>query len=173
MDANTEVTLGGRVFVATPSEDMTFDQFAWVQAAAIKAGLGEELVRLIKPVLQTALDTEKALEEGAAEALTEAIVMRAYQNRAHLDVLTGMLVEKGKKWNYEDATKNKDFIGGLRGQEDISKANVALAEQIMAFFLSGLDSIATSQKSGALGMVLERLVEGESGQDTDSVSSES
>ena len=54
MDAKKEVTLGGRVFVPTEEDDMTFDQFAWIQTAAEKAGLGQELMGAVEPIVRLA-----------------------------------------------------------------------------------------------------------------------
>jgi hypothetical protein len=151
------VALGGRTYIATPEDDMTFDQFAWIQSAADKAGLGHELVGMIAAVMDKAGTTEVPLTEKEAEEFTQTIVSRCYRDRAHLDVLAGILVEKGKSWNYEEALKTKEFLGKMKGRADIEMANVVLAQAILGFFWSGLVSMKNSPNSLLLRDVVERL----------------
>lgn len=156
-DTQKEVTLGGRVFVASNAEEMTFDQYAWVQMSADKAGLGTELVERLGPVLNRALDEEVALSENEAEELTNAIVMRCYEQRAHVELLSGILVQKGEEWTYESATENREFLGTMKGKADIEVANIILAQAIVGFFWSGLDSMLSSQKSSPLAQAVRRV----------------
>jgi len=159
MDAKKEVTLGGRVFVPTQEDDMTFDQFAWIQTASEKAGLGSELMSAVEPMLKRVLETEQVLSDDEVESLTTRIVSRCYQQRAHLDVLAGLLVEKGKTWSPSYAEDLKQFFGGLKGKEDIGKANAVLAEAILSFFWSGLASTKTFQNSSKTPDLVVRLQE--------------
>lgn len=159
MDTQKEVTLGGRVFVAAETDDMTFDQYAWIQQAADKAGLGHELVGRMTPVIQKALDTETPLEENEATDLTNAIISRCYQQRAHLDVLAGILVPKGEEWTYELAEETKAFLGKMKGRPDIELANILLAQAVIGFFWTGLESMLTSLKSSDLVTVAAKVRE--------------
>lgn len=141
--------LGGRVFKPTEADNVTFDQYAWIQSAADKAGLGEELKSLIEPLIEAAKNGEAdSVVNVSAEKMATAIVLRCYDNRAHLDVLAGTLVEVGKLWTHERAEKNREFFGSLKG-EDIEKVQLLLSQLVLAFFWSGLDSMMTSPKYSA------------------------
>jgi len=166
-DTQKTVTLGGRVFVAAETDDMTFDQFAWIQQAADKAGLGHELIERMSPVVQQALEKEQPLTEDQAKSLTEAIISRAYRERAHLDVLAGVLTPRGEEWSYEVAEETKAFLGKMKGRPDIETANVLLGQTVVAFFLNGLESMLTSLKSSDLVMVAAQIRDG-IGSDQDS-----
>lgn len=159
MDAKNEVVLGGRVFVPTGEDDMTFDQFSWIQTASEKAGLGRELMRMVEPMLHRVLEEEKEISDEEAEDLSMAIVTRCYEARAHLDVLSGLLVEKGSVWSFETAEKNKAFFGGLKGKDEIAKVNAILAEAILGFFWSGLASTKIFQNSSKTQDLVIRLKE--------------
>ena len=170
MDAKNQVTLGGRVFVPTNEDDMTFDQFAWIQSASEKAGLGRELMQAIEPMLQKVLETETQLSDDEVENLTTQIVSRCYEKRAHLDVLSGLLVERGQSWTVERAEKTREFIGALKGKDDIGKANAILAEAILSFFWNGLASTRIFQNSSKTPDLIARLqaaMESEPDQDAD------
>lgn len=174
MGTQREVTLGGRVFVAADAEDMTFDQYAWVQQAADKAGLGQELVDRFTPVMEKALETGEGLDEDEAEKLTNAIISRCLRERAHLDVLAGMLTPKGEDWSWEGAEETKAFLGKMKGKANIETAHALLAEAVVGFFWSGLDSMVSSLKSSDLAEAVEMVRrESESGQESDLVTSES
>lgn len=168
MEAQKSVTLGGRKFVVTSDDDMTFDQFAWIQTAADKAGLGNELLAMISPIIERAQKDGEAISDDYAEVVTREVVGRCYQDRAHLDVLAGVLVEEGQAWSHDKAKDTREFFGQLKGKADIEIANIILAQAILGFFWSGLASMMTSQNSSALAdaaKLMERVeeMEGESG----------
>jgi hypothetical protein len=170
MDAKKEIRLGGRVFVPTQEDDMTFDQFAWIQTASEKAGLGRELMGIVEPMLKKVLETEEAVTDDEAEDLTARIVSRCYEQRAHLDVLSGLLVEKGKQWSPDHAEEMKKVFGGLKGKDDIAKANAVLAEAILSFFWNGLAStriFQNSSKTPDLVIRLQEAMESEPDQEED------
>lgn len=167
MGEQKSVTLGGRKFVATPEDDMTFDQFAWIQTAADKAGLGHELLAEVEPIIEKAQQDETPISDKYAETLSRKIVSRCYQERAHLDVLAGILVEEGETWSHDGAKETKEFLGLMKGKADIELANVILAQAILGFFWSGLASMTTSPTSSSLAdaaKTLERM-ESESDQE--------
>ncbi len=139
------ITLGGRAFRASEPDDVTYDQYAWIQSAADKAGLGAELQKRVIPMVEAAVKDEKPASEQDAEDMATAIVMRCYHERAHLNVLAGNLVEVGTAWSYESAVKNRDFFGSLKG-DDIATVQLLLTQLVLAFFWSGLDSMTTSPR---------------------------
>ena len=133
------------MFETVEEEDITFDQYAWIQNAVEKAGLGDELAERLEPVLTNALTKEQTLEDDAAHDMAKAIVMRCFENRAHLDVLAGSLRRAGHEWTYEEAEKNREFFGKLKGK-DIQAISELMVQMVVAFFQIGLNSLLTSQR---------------------------
>jgi hypothetical protein len=150
------VMLGGKAWDQIPQEKVSFDQFAWLQTAADRAGLNTELKRTLAPLLEAALNEKVGITEETAEDLSDMILRRCFEGEAHLDLLAGILVEKGRKWQRTEAEKNRDFFAGLVGQ-DVEKVTMLIAQIALAFFWKGLESIATSQKSSSLRVVIDAL----------------
>lgn len=150
------VMLGGKAWDQIPENKVSFDQFAWLQTAADKAGLNTELKRAVEGIIGTALDDKVGLSDDAAEDLTDMILRRCFEGGAHLDLLAGILVEKGRKWKRSEAEINREFFADLVG-EDVEKMTMLIAQIALAFFWKGLESIATSQKSSSLLQVVAKV----------------
>ena len=104
-------------------------------------------VKALEPIVKAAAEDGAVLSTDDSQALAGKIIARAYEGRAHLHVLAGVLVEKGREWRYDDALKNVEWFGKLTGPENIQRVNNVLAESIVGFFFSGLASMKTSPKS--------------------------
>lgn len=166
MDLSTDRTieLGGRIFAPTPDDEIVFEQFAYIQTAAHEAGLGTELMEAYQPFVEELQNPDAPeLDDAALAAISEKVVMRAFQDRAYLKVLAGVLVEEGSEWTLESAKANEEFFRRLKGQ-DIRKMHSVLTMATIGFFTSGLKSLGTSQSSSERRQRLE-----EKGIDVDSV----
>lgn len=174
-----QVMLGGRVFRPADADEVTFDQYTWIQVAATNAGLGKELMERISPHIEAAVENKTTMDEGLAEDISIAIVHRCFEKGAHLDILSGILVEPGVEWTRQRAEDNREFIARLKG-EDIEKVQAILLQGILGFFFKGLDSIRTSPNSSILREAgetfgvggMETAVESESDQENASESLE-
>lgn len=146
------VELGGKVFVPTPDDEVVFAQRAYLQTAAQSAGLGQELVKAFEPVLDQ-VTAGGEMDRDTLNGAAWQIISRAMETDAYLRVIAGALVEEGKEWTRLDADANCEFFARLKG-DDIQVLEEVLIAAIMGFFVSGLKSTLTSQRSSE---VRERL----------------
>lgn len=165
METQNGVTLGERRYVAASLDDMAFPQYAWVSAASERAGLGQEMIDRLEPLLDGALSGEKPVTEQQASAFVRAIVNRAYENGAYLDLLAGLLVEEGVEWSEEYAEETKEALRKLKGVENVSKVSLVLGEAVLSFFWSAVASMTTFQKSSALPDVVAKVLKGTTDRD--------
>lgn len=143
------VELGGRTFVPTPEADIVFEQYGFIQRAAAAAGLGQEMQAVLDPKID-AIRAGAEIEDGVWHQMSERILMRAFEGRDYLDILAGILVEEGREWTRDDAEANREFFARLKG-DDIRRMHGYLIEAVVGFFLSGLVSSKTSERSTGPG----------------------
>jgi hypothetical protein len=137
--------LMGRTFLLTPEADLTFEQYGYVQRAAHDAGMGEEMQAILNPKID-AIRAGDEVAEHVWREISERILMRAFTGRAHLDILSGILVERGQEWTRAQADANREFFAKVKGP-DIKKLHGILIQCVVGFFLSGLVSLRTSPSS--------------------------
>jgi len=136
--------LGGRMFETIPDEDITFEQWSWMSVAMEKAGAGDELIGRLEPFVDSAMN-QRAMDDTEKRDLSRAVLLRCMEHSAHLDLLAGSLRELGRPWAEESAKANREFFAKLKGN-DIQKLADILQQVVIAFFITGLNSILTSPK---------------------------
>ena len=146
MDNSELIELGGQLFRPVEEDDMVFEQFAWVQNAAQAAGLGHELMDAYKPFIEELNGDRAELTEDQLYQISEKIIMRAFEGRAYLRLLAGVLVPEGKPWTRNQAEQMMEYFAQLKGP-DIGKMHQIIVIATIGFFTSGLKSLETSQNS--------------------------
>lgn len=140
-----KVVLGGRTFIPTEEDDVVFEQYGYIQRAAADAGMGQEMMEVFLPLVEE-LEGGKELGEKQLMQISEKILMRAFEGRAYLKVLSGILVAEGEEWTRDSAEANCEYFAKLKG-DDIPVLHQIIVMAIMGFFTSGLRSMVTSRKS--------------------------
>lgn len=132
----------GRRFRPTPDDEIVFQQYAMIQEASERCGLGAELMETFRPFIE-AREAGAEMSEDDIAKLSQRAVVRAFRNGAYLDLLGGLLQEEGKPWTPEGAAANIEFFKTARGG-DIPKLHMVLVYALLAFFAAGLRSMKTS-----------------------------
>lgn len=141
-----DVTVGGRTFRITSDEDVVFEQYGYIQKACADAGMGQEMFESMRPAIE-AIEGDAEVPDHLYRQIAETVLMRAFENRAYLDVCAGTLVEVGTEWTLASATENREYFARAK-KADIPGLHQVIVQAVLGFFISGLNSMMTSPSSG-------------------------
>ena len=129
MEANF-ITIGGRRFQGV-SQDLSAAQDHYIIGQLRLAG-----------ALETLLAAEKDPEATAETLLTQIMVSGRGPH-----ILAGCLTEAGKKWTFEEATRNADLFASITDNDDKRTMCTAMVGFVVGFFQFATAFAAISRKS--------------------------
>jgi hypothetical protein len=130
MEQANLITIGGRRFQGV-SQDLSAAQDHYIIGQLRLAG-----------ALETLLAAEKDPETTAETLLTKIMV----SGRAPY-ILAGCLTEAGKKWTFEEATRNADLFATITDNDDKRAMSTAMVGFVVGFFQFATAFAAISRKS--------------------------
>ncbi len=145
-DRMEPLVIGDRTFHLVEEDDLVFEQYGFLQKACSDAGMIHELEQTLAPRVK-AIQSGEEFSEAEEREMGERILMRAFEGRAYLDVLAGILVEEGQEWTIDYARANREFFAGMKGKENIRRLHHVIIFAILSFFVSGPASTQTSPSS--------------------------
>jgi hypothetical protein len=132
-----EVVVSGRRFASV--EETTFEQDIYIMRLLEEAGL-----RKLAEVFDAGKDN--------IGDIAHQVILTAYTHGRLFSLLGAVMEEEGVTWTPEVAERNAKFFSQLRSPEDKGALKNSIVAVILGFFVSGLLSSKTSQKSSAISL---------------------
>lgn len=131
------IVIEGRTFRGSVST--TFEQDIYIMQVLEEAGLSD---------LASTFDITK----DDIGDIQSRVIIKAFSSGKLFDLLAASLEEEGVKWTVHRAKENAKFFANIRKTEDKKNLRGSIVGVVLGFFVSGLLSSKTFQKSSTVSL---------------------